>query len=37
MAFCDGSVHAISYSIDADTHRRLSCINDREPIDHSKY
>ncbi len=37
MAFCDGSVHAISYGIDADTHRRLSCIADGEPIDATKY
>ncbi len=35
--FCDGSTHAISYGIDADTHRRLSCINDGEAIDPSKF
>jgi prepilin-type N-terminal cleavage/methylation domain-containing protein len=35
--FCDGSTHAISYGIDADTHRRLSCINDGEPVDGTKF
>ncbi len=37
MIFCDGSLHAISYGIDADTHRRLSCINDGETVDPTKF
>lgn len=37
MAFCDGSTHIISFSIDQETHRRLCCRNDNLPVDNSKY
>ncbi len=33
MAMCDGSVHAISYQVSPEIHRRLSHRKDGEPID----
>ena len=36
-AFCDGSIHQISYSIDLETHRRLAARNDRQAVDVSKF
>ncbi len=37
MVFCDGSVHSINYSIDAETHRCLGNRKDGEAIDGSKF
>jgi prepilin-type processing-associated H-X9-DG protein len=37
MAFCDGSVHSISYSIDLTTHAMLAQRNDKNSIDPTKW
>jgi prepilin-type N-terminal cleavage/methylation domain-containing protein len=37
MTFCDGSVHAISFAVDSEIHRRLGSRNDGLPIDGSKF
>ena len=33
MAFCDGSVHLMNYSIDLESHRRLANRKDGQTID----
>jgi prepilin-type N-terminal cleavage/methylation domain-containing protein/prepilin-type processing-associated H-X9-DG protein len=37
MAFCDGSVRSLSYSINTETHRALGNRKDGKPVDGSKY
>ena len=36
MAFCDGSVKVVNYSVDTTTHRYLGSRNDGVPIDGKK-
>lgn len=37
VVFCDGSTHAVSYSIDPLTHSRLGARNDGEPLDGGRF
>ena len=37
MAFCDGSVQMMNYTIDPEIHRRLCNRKDGQPIDGKKY
>ena len=37
MAFCDGSVQKMNFTIDPETHRRLGCRNDGLTIDGNKF
>lgn len=37
FVFCDGSMHAISYTIDPEVHRRLTNRQDGLPVDSSQY
>jgi prepilin-type N-terminal cleavage/methylation domain-containing protein len=37
MSLCDGSVHSISYDIDAEVHRCLGCRNDGQLVERDKF
>jgi hypothetical protein len=34
--FCDGSVHPMKYSLEAEVHRQLGSCMDRQPIDNAQ-
>jgi prepilin-type processing-associated H-X9-DG protein len=37
MAFCDGSIHLMSFLVDPTIHQNLGSRNDGQPIDPSKF